>query len=187
MKYPEAVSKGGVILAPPFEVTTPQLTVPALFGRSTLRFCPDAEPGFLDATRQVFTRQRYSQSLVSVYFAADLVPLLFRKKKEESSALTLQSLHCVDLESRLTKEPASPHLASGSIVQVSPETSVKLIETRRIMPEGWRLDMLLVDGPLIIRPGRDSDWVEEVGASPSPAMDYFRAAAIHAMTDCEVL
>lgn len=187
MKQPTPVSKGDVILAPPFEVTTPRLTVPAVFGRSTFRFCSDAEPGFLDAARQVFTGQKYSQSLISVYYTADLVPLILRKKKEESSGIMLQNAECIGLETRLTDAPDSPHLASGSFVQISPETSVKLMATRRIMPGGWNLDMLLVNGPLVIRPGRDSDWVEQPGASASPAMDYFRAAAIQAMTHCEVL
>jgi|GEM_PF-4123159 hypothetical protein len=186
MQHPEAVLKGDVILAPPFEVTTPRLTVPAVFGDTTLKFCPDAEPGFLDTARQVFTGELYSQSQVSVYYTDEQGPLLLRKKADESSALTLQTFKWIGVETSSLAPPSSPELASGAMVQVSPETSVKRTESRR-MARGWNLTMLRVDGPLVIRPGRSSPWGEEAGGRASRSMDYFRAAAIHAMTICELL
>lgn len=198
MQKPEFIGRG-LIMPPTPKIHSAAPTVEAIASKPPGEVCDKAGERFLDGARQIYTGEAYGQSHISIYYNADNIPLLFRKR-HVSTALTLQPVTFVGVQTPLTPEPESPHRAPGTIVGVSPHTEVHLTASRR-MPAGWTLDMLLVDGPLVIGPG-PSLWSEtsfshtpfdtQTGGEPvlsetNPLINYFRAAALEAMILCEVL
>jgi hypothetical protein len=87
----EAADLNNTVLLPMLGITvSPADVVKArISSEASINACSDAESYFGKAVLQAYCDQGYGQTRISVYHTPEGRPLAFRKKQEESSALTL--------------------------------------------------------------------------------------------------